>query len=302
MTDLPELPGIDPALFPFERKLHRLNSGLHLHYVDDGPNEPDTQAVVMLHGNPTWSFYYRNVIHRLNDRFRCLALDHMGMGLSDRPDDAHYSYTLQSRVDDLTEWLDVLAPEQPIDLIVHDWGGAIGMSWAVNNPERVRRIVILNTWAFNIPPEESLPRSLSFARTRLGGFLINRFNAFSGLATRIATAKKLSKDVTHGLVAPYLGQPSQRLATLRFVQDIPLKESDPAWSVLAETERNLHRLADKPILIGWGAKDFVFNDRVLEEWRKHFPDARLDYLESVGHYTLEDAEPAFFDAVRAHLC
>ena len=304
MTDLPELPGIDPGLFPFERKLHRLESGLHVHYVDDGPADsstPPAQTVVMLHGNPTWSFYYRKLIAILNKQFRCLALDHMGMGLSDRPDDSQYNYTLQSRVDDLSEWLEAVAPEQQIDLIVHDWGGAIGMSWAVNNPERVRRIVILNTWAFNIPPEENLPRSLSFARTRLGGFLINRFNAFSGLAARMATEKKLPKDIAHGLVAPYLGSPQQRLATLRFVQDIPLKESDPAWSVLAETERNLHRLADKPMLIGWGAKDFVFNDRVLEEWRKHYPDAELDYLENVGHYTLEDAAPEFFDRIQAHL-
>ncbi|MEM7053154.1 MAG: alpha/beta fold hydrolase [Pseudomonadota bacterium] len=301
MTDLPALPpGIDPALFPFARKLHRLQSGLHLHYVDDGPIDAH-QTVVMLHGNPTWSFYYRNVIEKLNDRFRCLALDHIGMGLSDRPDDAEYHYTLQSRVDDLSEWLDVVAPSEPIDLIVHDWGGAIGMSWAVNNPERVRRIVILNTWAFNIPPDETLPRSLSFARTGIGAFLINRFNAFSGLATRMATAKKLSKKIAHGLVAPYLGGPKQRLATLRFVQDIPLKASDPAWHVLAETERDLHRLADKPILIGWGAKDFVFNDRVLEEWQQHYPDAQLEYLEGVGHYTLEDAEPEFFDQIRKHL-
>ena len=300
MSDLPALPGIDPALFSFERKLHRLQSGLHLHYVDEGPADAD-QTVVMLHGNPTWSFYYRKVIANLNDQFRCLVPDHIGMGLSDRPDDSKYDYTLQSRVDDLGEWLDAVAPNQAIDLIVHDWGGAIGMSWAARNPERVRRIVLLNTWAFNIPADESLPRSLSFARTGIGAFLINRFNAFSGLATRMATTKKLSKDTAHGLTAPYLGKPEQRLATLRFVQDIPLKESDPAWCVLAETELNLHRLAEKSILIGWGAKDFVFNDRVLEEWQKHYPNADLEYLKDVGHYTLEDAQPEFFERIRKHL-
>ncbi|NEP61984.1 MAG: alpha/beta fold hydrolase [Symploca sp. SIO2G7] len=300
MTALPALPaGLEPALYPFQRKLHALAFGHHLHYVDEGPS--DGQPVVMLHGNPTWSFYYRKVVQKLNNHFRCLVPDHIGMGLSDRPSDSDYNYTLKSRVEDLTKWLDAVAPDRPIDLIVHDWGGAIGMSWAVQNPERVRRIVLLNTWAFNIPKDERLPRSLSFARTGLGGFLINRFNAFSGLATRMATVGKLDKEIAHGLVAPYLGKPEQRLATLRFVQDIPLKQTDPAWAVLAETEKNLHRLADKPIYIGWGANDFVFNDRVLEEWRKHYPNAKIDYMKNVGHYTLEDAEPDFFDRIHQHV-
>ena len=300
MTELPALPaGMEPSLYPFERKLYALASGHHMHYVDDGPS--DAPVAVMVHGNPTWSFYYRKLIQTLNSEFRCLVPDHIGMGLSSRPSDQDYSYTLQSRLDDFTEWLDAVAPNTTVDLIVHDWGGAIGMSWAARHPERVRRIVLLNTWAFNIPEDEQLPRALSFARTGLGGFLINRFNAFSGLATRMATAKKLDQATAHGLVAPYLGKPSQRLATLRFVQDIPLKESDPAWAVLDETESKLHELADKPILIGWGAKDFVFNDRVLDEWRKHYPDASLEYLEGVGHYTLEDAAPEFFHRIRAHI-
>jgi cis-3-alkyl-4-acyloxetan-2-one decarboxylase len=243
----------------------------------------------MVHGNPTWSFYYRNVVLGLKGEHRCLVPDHIGMGLSDRPSDENYEYTLQSRVDDFGHWLDAVEPERQIDLIVHDWGGAIGLSWAARNPERVRRIVLLNTWAFNIPPEESLPGSLKFARTRVGAFLINRFNAFSGLATKMATEKKLEKDVAHGLVAPYLGKPEQRLATLRFVQDIPLSESDPAWQVLAETENRLSALADKPILIAWGAKDFVFNDKVLEIWKKTWPNAKLEYFKDAGHYVLEDA-------------
>ena len=287
------------SLFPFQSRFHVQAGGHRLHYLDEG--SPDDQPVVMVHGNPTWSFYYRNLVNDLKSDHRCLVPDHVGMGLSDRPDDAGYRYTLQSRLDDLGHWLNAVEPERPVDLIVHDWGGAIGMSWAARHPERVRRIVLLNTWAFNIPRHESLPASLKFARTGLGAFLIQRFNAFSGLAVRMATAGKLDKDVASGLVAPYQGEPAQRLATLRFVQDIPLKESDPAWSVLDETASRLPALADKPILIAWGGKDFVFNDKVLAIWKEVYPGAEVEYHPDAGHYVLEDAHDRIAPRVKAFL-
>ncbi|MFW6341026.1 MAG: alpha/beta fold hydrolase [Wenzhouxiangella sp.] len=274
-------------LYPFESHFFELASGLKLHYLDEGPL--DGQPVVMVHGNPTWSFYYRKLVQGLSDVHRCLVPDHIGMGLSDRPDDSAYQYTLQSRIDDFGAWLDEVEPEREIDLVVHDWGGAIGLSWAVRNAHRVRRVLILNTWAFNIPPDKSLPRSLKFARTGIGAFLIQRFNAFSGLAIRMATAHRLDREVARGLVAPYQGPPEQRVATLRFVQDIPLSKDDPAWSVLAETEARLSVLETKDVQIAWGAKDFVFNDEVLALWREKLPDSPVEYFDDAGHYVLEDA-------------
>jgi len=296
---MPELSGLDTSLYPFDSQYHELESGHCMHFVDDGP--VDGRPAVMVHGNPTWSFYYRNLIRGLTDRHRCLAPDHVGMGLSDRPGDSEYNYTLETRVTDFGEWMDSVEPDRPVDLIVHDWGGAIGMAWASRNPDRVRRIVILNTWAFTIPEDISLPRSLAFARTWPGAFLIKSFNAFSALAVRMATASRLDPAVARGLVWPYRGAPSRRLATLRFVQDIPLSEKDPAWGVLAGTEQNLPRLADKPILLIWGGKDFVFDDRVLERWREIFPAAELDYLEDAGHYVMEDAADHIVRRVRAFL-
>ncbi len=281
------MPNFSSPLYPFESNYHTTASGHRLHFIDEG--EVDNQPVVMVHGNPTWSFYYRSLVKALSPDFRCLVPDHIGMGLSDRPGDETYRYTLQSRVDDFGHWLDEVEPEREVDLIVHDWGGAIGLSWAVRNPERVRRIIILNTWAFNIPPDESLPGSLQFARTRFGAFLINRFNAFSGLATSMATAKKLDPDVARGLTAPYRGKPADRLATLRFVQDIPLSETDEAWAVLDKTEQGLDKLKDKPVIFAWGAKDFVFNDKVLAMWKQFLPAAPVHYFEDAGHYVLEDA-------------
>lgn len=293
------LSGLDTTLYPFHGNYHELASGHCMHFVDEGP--AGGQPVVMVHGNPTWSFYYRELIRSLSGYHRCLAPDHVGMGLSDRPGDADYDYTLETRVSDFGEWLDSVETGRPVDLVVHDWGGAIGLGWAAAHPERVRRIVILNTWAFTIPGDIELPRSLALARTPPGAFLITAFNVFAGLAARVATAKRLAPAVARGLVAPYRGRPSRRLATLRFVQDIPLSESDPAWAVLAETERNLPRLAGKPILIGWGGKDFVFDDRVLEKWREIFPDAGIDYIEEAGHYVLEDAADRLVPEIREFL-
>ncbi len=293
------MPLVPDKLFPFEPNFHVQSAGHRMHYVDEGPLAG--QPVVMVHGNPTWSFYYRNVIEALKDDCRCLAPDHVGMGLSDRPDESAYDYTMASRVADFGHWLDEVEPEREIDLVVHDWGGAIATAWAVQHPERVRRIVLLNTWAFTIPPDEPLPFALKFARTGIGGFLINRFNAFSGLATRLATAHRLDREVARGLTAPYRGSPDRRLATLRFVQDIPLKESDAAWPVLAETEKHLDRLADKPIKFIWGAKDFVFDDRVLDMWREIWPQAEVEYLEDAGHYVLEDAPERVVPSIAAFL-
>lgn len=294
-----EVSGLDTTLYPFDRNFHELPSGHRMHFVDEGP--VDRQPVVMVHGNPTWSFYYRELIRGLENEFRCLAPDHVGMGLSDRPADRDYDYTLATRMADFGHWMDAIEPERAVDFVVHDWGGAIALSWAVRNPERVRRLVVLNTWAFMIPDDAALPRSLAFARTPLGGLLIKGFNAFSGIAVRVATEKKLDPAVARGLTAPYRGGPSRRLATLRFVQDIPLKESDPAWAVLADTEARLDRLADKPMLFGWGARDFVFNDEVLDKWREFYPNARIDYIEDAGHFVLEDAHDRLVPEIREFL-
>ena len=294
-----QLPGLDTSLYPFDSHFHELPSGHLMHFVDEGRVEGT--PVVMVHGNPTWSFYYRELIRGLEADHRCLAPDHVGMGLSDRPPDREYHYTLATRVTDFGHWLESLEPDRPVDLVVHDWGGAIAMSWAAANPDRVRRIVLLNTWAFTIPDDARLPRSLAFARTPIGAFLIKGFNAFSGIAVRVATEKKLDNAVASGLTAPYRGAPSRRLATLRFVQDIPLKESDPAWQVLADTESRLDRLADKPVLLAWGGKDFVFNDEVLDKWREIYPHARLDYIEDAGHFVLEDAHERLVPAIRKFL-
>lgn len=294
-----DLPGLNPQLYPFTGKYHVLPGDVRMHYLDEGPRE--AVPVVMVHGNPTWSFYYRELVKALRENRRCLVPDHIGCGLSDRPGDDRYDYTLGRRIDDLEHWLGDVVPEGPLDLVVHDWGGSIGLGWAVRHPERIRRLVILNTAAFHIPPGKRLPLALWFARTRIGAWGILRLNAFSGIAAQAAVKQSLPREVCHGYTAPYRGGVERRLATLRFVQDIPLRETDPAWPVLTAVEAGLPRLADKPILFGWGGQDFVFDDIVLDHWRKLWPGAEVKYFPEAGHYVLEDAAGELIPLIVSHL-
>ena len=153
-------------LYPFEG--HFLDrGGLRYHYLDEGRGAP----VLMLHGNPTWSFYYRDLITALRGDYRCIAPDHIGCGLSDKPGDDRYNYCLKSRVDDLEALADHLGLIERLTLVVHDWGGMIGMAWAVRRPQRLARLVGVNTAAC-LPPSAS-PRAPSVApaprQARAGG-------------------------------------------------------------------------------------------------------------------------------------
>ena len=277
---------VSPTEYPFASKYHQVEGGHRMHYVDEGEGE----VVVMVHGNPSWSFYYRNLIRRLRGEYRAIAVDHIGCGLSDKPGDDTYEYTLSQRVADLENLLDAVIPEEPVTLVLHDWGGMIGMAWAVRHPERVKRIVLLNTAAFPLPKtKKKLPLPVWLARdTKVGAILVERFNAFSRGAIRFCvTEQKMSPEIARGYEAPYLAK-EDRIATLRFVQDIPLSEKDQAFAVVKETEGKLSLFEHLPILIGWGHKDFVFDRHFLARWKEIYPEATyLEYPEA-GHYVLED--------------
>jgi haloalkane dehalogenase len=281
---------VPPSLYPFESHFHPLGD-LKLHYLDEGQSLEGREPVVMLHGNPTWSFYYRDLIRSLRDRHRVVAPDHIGCGYSDKPDDDRYEYSLRQRVDDVESLLDAVVPEEPLTLVLHDWGGMIGMAWAVRHPERVRRIVLLNTAAFHLPADKKLPRSLWWVRnTALAAFLVRRFNAFSrGGAWVSCSRERLSKEVRDAYCAPYDSW-ANRIATLRFVQDIPLSPDDRGYDLVSEVEGQLGLFADTPVLICWGDRDFVFDHHFLAMWQRHLPRAEVHRFEDCGHYVLEDAK------------
>lgn len=258
-----------------------------MHYLDEGPkNGP---VVLMVHGNPTWSFYYRNLVLELRDRYRCIVPDHIGCGLSDKPDADTYPYTLARRISDLGALMQNIQATTPIHLIVHDWGGMIGFGWAADKPEQIASMVIANTAAFPLPAEKKLPAALWLVRnTWLGALLVQGLNAFSGMAARVAFKKPVSAEVRNAYTGPYDSW-ANRIATLRFVQDIPLGPGDPGYNIIQQTEARLSEFADKPSLLAWGEKDFVFDLHFLRKWKRIFPQAEVLSYPDCGHYIFEDA-------------
>ena len=272
-------------------------AGNRLHYVDEGSGE----AVLMLHGNPSWSFFYRDLIRELMGGHRTVAPDHIGCGRSDKPDDASYEYTLASRVSDVSSLVEEL-DLRDITLVVHDWGGMIGMAWAVQNVQRLSRLVVMNTAAFPLMDDKRIPAALSLARTPgLGALLVRGANAFARGAVRsCVTRAPMSKEVAAGYLEPYDSW-AHRIAVHRFVQDIPLHDGHRAYPLVRETADSLDRLAGIPMLICWGMKDFVFHSEFLDEWIARFPAAEVHRFSDCGHYVLEDASEEIVTLVRHFL-
>lgn len=272
------------SLLPF--RSHFMNIGGHqLHYLEEGTGEP----VVMLHGNPSWSIYYRNLLHQLSPFYHCLVPDHIGMGYSEKPGDNAYHYTLSQRIKDLEIFLQQKKIKKNITLILHDWGGIIGMGYARRHPQSVKKIVLLNTAAFHLPNAKRLPFFLRFTRTYLGEFCLRVFNSFSLGATYIGVRRRtMSPQLRRAYTAPY-GSWKERIAVLRFVQDIPLKKKDACFAIVTDVQNHLHLFSNTPVLIVWGMKDTVFDQHFLNRWIDYLPHAEVHRFDDCGHYVLEDA-------------
>lgn len=284
-------------LYPFKSHYIDLN-GLKYHYLDEGKGDP----VLMIHGNPTWSFYFRRLVKDLAIDYRAIAVDHIGCGLSDKPDSSKYVYTLKNRIDDLDALFEHLHLKKKLTLIVHDWGGMIGMGFALRHQKQIGRLVIMNTAAFLPPADKKLPFRLWIIRNYkfLQKLAVQGFNLFSYSALFMASFKGLPKAVKAGLKAPYNSW-SNRIATLKFVQDIPVTEKDPAYAIVKDTADNLHKLSGIPMLICWGRHDFVFDDDYLQEWKRRFPKALVHYFTQAGHYVLEDEPDKICAAIKTFL-
>lgn len=278
--------------YPFSPRRFVTPRNAAMSYLDQGRGE----VVVMLHGNPTWSFFYRNLVRELSPGFRCIVPDHIGMGLSEKP--ADYSYRLQTRIEDIEALLDSLGVTA-FHLVVHDWGGAIGMGLATRRPGSIKSIVVLNTAAF---PSQRIPTSIAACRLPLLGELIVRgFNGFAGPAVSMAmSGRSLSPAEKQGYLLPYDSW-ANRIAVHRFVADIPLEKDHPSRACLEAIARGLEGLRGKPILILWGGRDFCFNDSFYEEWVRRFPEARTRRFERAGHYVLDDAGAPALEAIRDFL-
>lgn len=270
-------------LYPFESHWIDLE-GVRMHYLDEGPK--DANPIVMCHGNPTWSFYYRTLIPTLSQTHRVIVPDHVGCGFSDKPQ--AYPYTLEQHIQNLEALIATLSLSD-ITLAVHDWGGGIGMGYATRHPETLERFVIFNTAAFYKPV---VPWILRLARSRvMGALMLRGVNAFAILALWLAMGhpERMTRNVRRGYLAPY-DTWRNRVAIYRFVRDIPVREDHPTRETVDAIDANLPQFRDHPMLIIWGAKDFVFTvEDYLAGWQARFPDAEVHIIEDAGHYVVEDA-------------
>ncbi len=283
-------------LYPYKSNFHTIN-GLKYHYVDEGEGDP----VIMVHGNPTWSFYYRSLINALKDNYRTIAVDHIGCGLSDKPPVSDYDYRLESRVNDLENLIETLNIEKKLTLIVHDWGGMIGLAYAVRHPEKIGRIILTNTSGF-LPPGKGIPFRLWLMRyiTPLAKVATLGLNLFSKAAIYMAPFKKLPEDVRKGLTAPYNNW-KNRIATYKFVQDIPLKKGDFSFDLVESVDKNLETLKNIPMLFCWGEHDFIFTMEYFFEWKRRFPEAEKHLFPTAGHYILEDEPEKVSELIKEFL-
>jgi cis-3-alkyl-4-acyloxetan-2-one decarboxylase len=270
------------SLYPFQS--HEVTLGGHrCHYLDEG-NGP---VLLMVHGNPTWSFYWRSLILALRDRYRVVAVDQIGCGLSDKPARHAYSYRLAQRSADLKQLIEKLDLRQ-ITLVAHDWGGVIGMGTAVAAPERFSRFVLMNTATFRMP---RCPWPIHLCHLPLFGPLaVQGLNLFvrAALRTTVCKRERMTPAVKAGYAAPYDCW-SHRVAVLGFVLDIPLKPSHPSYRTLVEIEQGLAQFAGHPICLIWGMRDWCFTPVFLERFLEFFPEAEMHRLADAGHYVVEDA-------------
>jgi haloalkane dehalogenase len=277
---LPTLPfpdWLDRGEYPFEPHYFHSAQGL-MHYVDEGFGEP----LVFLHGNPTWSFMYRQLIGSLSNSFRCVAPDYIGFGLSEKP--ANVSYSPRMHAQNIESLIGSLGLEE-ITLVMHDWGGPIGMSFALAHPSKIKRLIVLNTWFWSLRGHVRAHLYSVLVGGPIGRFLCRQFNAFPRIAMAFAFANKskLTRHLHRQYIEPFHDADS-RNGTWRFVQAVT-RESE--W--LKELWEHRDRLCDVPTLVLWAADDLVFGEADRERWISAFRDHRVQTFSGVGHFIAEEA-------------
>ncbi|MGE5602420.1 MAG: alpha/beta fold hydrolase [Nitrososphaerales archaeon] len=269
------VPWLDRAEYPFAPHYFATAAG-RVHYVDEGAGEP----VVMVHGTPEWSFIYRRLIGCLAPRYRCVAADHLGFGLSDKP--ASWSYLPAdhaANLEALIQHLDL----QGITLVVHDFGGPIGLSYAIRHPEKVKRVVVMNSWMWSLRGDPAYERTRLFAG-RLGRFLYERLGFSPRVMIPLAMGDR--SKLTRHIHSQYLRAfPDAETRHGTWVLARELLGSSEWYDSLWQKRAYIRGL---PALILWGMKDFAFGAKELARWREVFPDARVQTFPEIGHFVQEE--------------
>ncbi len=292
-----DLPASLHALYPFTSHYHAV-SGHRLHYLDEGRGDP----VLFLHGNPTWSFLYRDYVRVLRDEHRVIAVDHVGCGLSDKPGEDRYPFTLERRIADLESLLASLNLNQKLTLVVHDWGGPIGFGYAVRHPDRIKQFVVFNSAAFLWPAGKKLPWILRTCRkSRAMGYLIRRLNAFALPASYLmCTKQRIDSGIRQGYLLPYNNR-ANRAAIHRFILDIPLEPAHISHQTILDIQDKLFLFRDAPMIVFWGGRDFIFDREICSAWSNYFPGAEVHMFPEAGHNIVEDEKDAILPLLQKFL-
>ncbi len=265
---------VSAELFPFQSRFVDLD-GCRLHYVDEGKGP----VLVLLHGNPTWSFLYRRVVARLRTRFRCVALDYPGFGLSSAP--PGYGFTPAEHAAVVERFVEALGLDS-FTPVLHDWGGPIGLAVASRQPERVRALVIANTFAWPVEGDRHFEWFSRLMGGGVGRAAIRRMNAFVNVMVPAGTRRRLSRPEMAHYRRPF-PTPDARMPTYVFPREILASRT-----FLSEVEAGLTRLAHLPTLIAWGGRDVAFRDTERRRFETAFPRHRSVAFERAGHYVQED--------------
>ncbi|MUM18834.1 alpha/beta fold hydrolase [Mycobacterium sp. CBMA271] len=275
---------VDGELFPFESRFVDID-GHRIHYVDEGSGP----TLLFLHGNPTWSFDYREIISSLRNEFRCIAVDYPGFGLSMAAPGYRYLPAEHARViGGFVKTLELSG----VTLVAHDWGGPIGLAAVQQRPEAFDRLVLTNTWAW--PIGAPLVRVMSHVMgSPLGRLLIRQFNLFVNVMIPVGhrLTKPTEKQMAHYQKA--LDSPARREASAVFPREITASRA-----FLVDVEAGLRDLAALPTLILWGDSDFAFGKNELRRWERTFTDRQTVIVKGAGHFVPSDAPGQFAAAIR----
>ena len=285
---------VDRELYPFTpHRIEVLGEGA-LNYLDEGPADPSQGPVVFVHGTPTWSFEWRDLVSGLKDSYRCLAPDHLGFGLSERPFGAEYSPEAHARR--FRAWVEAL-DLQDITLVVHDFGGPIALPVALDQPGRVSRLIVMNSWMWSFAGDPHVERGARILGGVFGRWLYRAFNAPLRIITPYAYAdrKKLTRRIHAQYLAPFVGIDSRERVLWRLAE--ALLGSSDFYADLWDRRADLRGL---PALIVWGTRDRAFPPRYLDRWRDALPRAEAVEL-PVGHWPQEEAPEQALAAVRGFL-
>jgi len=278
---------LDRKEYPFESNYFELPIG-KMHYIDKGEGDP----IVMVHGNPGWSFEFRKIIKELSKTNRCIVPDHIGFGLSDKP--FNWNYLPKNHAKNFESFLDSLNLDK-ITLVVNDWGGPIALSYAIKHPEKIKKIVVLNTWMWSL---EKDPYYLKFSRLMggiFGRFFIKHFNIFGRIVVKKAVGnKKMLNKHIHKHYFKHLKSKKDRKGCYTFPREIigSSKWLDSLW----KQKENINSI---PMSIIWGMKDIAFREEELNYWLNNWKDPKVIRLEKVAHFPQEEAPEKVIEELKS---